>query len=166
MSPWWPSGVSPRPWSTAPGRTGLVAALTLTAVMVLNQSWARGICKLASILLGMLFGYAVALCVRHGGPLPDVAGAGMVLPAAVPCPSGLPSTLSGCVALGLLFAINSIQAIGDFTATTVGGMDREPTDPGASGGHRGLWCIQYYNGPAGRPAHGNLLPECGHRGHQ
>ncbi len=37
----------------------LIAALTLTAVMVLNHH-AKGICKLASILIGMLFGYAVA----------------------------------------------------------------------------------------------------------
>jgi NCS2 family nucleobase:cation symporter-2 len=29
--------------------------------------------------------------------------------------------------MGILFAINAIQAIGDFTATTVGAMDREPT---------------------------------------
>ena len=39
----------------------LIAALTLAAVMVLNHK-ARGICKLASILIGMLFGYAVAVC--------------------------------------------------------------------------------------------------------
>ena len=34
---------------------------------------------------------------------------------------------SACVALGLLFVINSVQAIGDFSATTAGGLDREPT---------------------------------------
>ncbi len=33
---------------------------------------------------------------------------------------GLAFDFSACVAIGLLFAINSIQAIGDFTATTVG----------------------------------------------
>lgn len=38
----------------------LVAALTLTAVMVLNHH-GKGSCKLASILLGMVFGYIVAL---------------------------------------------------------------------------------------------------------
>ena len=31
------------------------------------------------------------------------------------------------MALGLLFVINSVQAIGDFSATTAGGLDREPT---------------------------------------
>ena len=35
---------------------------------------------------------------------------------------------SSCVALGILFAINSIQAIGDYSATTIGAMDRTPKD--------------------------------------
>ena len=34
----------------------------------------------------------------------------------------------------LLFVINSVQAIGDFSATTGGGLDREPTDKELSGG--------------------------------
>ena len=49
-------------------------------------------------------------------------------------PYGVTFDLSGCIALGLLFAINSIQAIGDLTATTVGGMNREPTDRELQGG--------------------------------
>ena len=32
------------------------------------------------------------------------------------------------MAIGVLFAINAIQAIGDYSATTVGGMGREPKD--------------------------------------
>ena len=41
---------------------------------------------------------------------------------------------SSCVAIAVLFAISSIQAIGDFSATTTGGMDRMPTDEELSGG--------------------------------
>ena len=40
---------------------------------------------------------------------------------------GISFEASACVALGLLFVINSVQAIGDFSATTAGGLDREPT---------------------------------------
>src|SRR5699024_6714791 len=39
----------------------LVAAVTLAAVLALNH-YTRGFCKMASILLGMAVGYAVALC--------------------------------------------------------------------------------------------------------
>ena len=38
----------------------LVAALTLAAVLILNHR-GKGLCRLASILIGMLFGYVVAL---------------------------------------------------------------------------------------------------------
>ena len=41
---------------------------------------------------------------------------------------------SSCVAIGMLFAINAIQAIGDFSATTTGGLDRMPTDEELKGG--------------------------------
>ena len=109
----------------------LIAALTLTAVLVLNHK-AKGICKLASILIGMLFGYAVALCFGMVS-FADVGNAAwFALPE--PLHFGLKFDPASCVAIGLLFAINSIQAIGDFTATTVGGMDREPTTRELQGG--------------------------------
>ena len=108
-----------------------IAAFTLAVVLLLTNH-GRGICKLASILLGILAGYAVAFAAGMVD-LSGVTGAGWFsLPR--PVPFGVTFELSGCVALGLLFAINSIQAIGDFTATTVGGMDREPTTRELQGG--------------------------------
>ncbi|MEG1459496.1 MAG: solute carrier family 23 protein, partial [Acetivibrio sp.] len=41
---------------------------------------------------------------------------------------GINFEISACVAIGILFAINSIQAIGDYSATTIGGLNRTPTD--------------------------------------
>ena len=38
------------------------------------------------------------------------------------------------MAIGILFGINSIQAIGDFSATTVGSMNREPKTKELQGG--------------------------------
>ena len=109
----------------------LVAALTLAAVLVLNNK-AKGLCRLASILIGMLFGYVVALCFGMVS-FADVGDAAWFsLPRFMHF--GVSFDLSSCVAIGLLFAINSIQAIGDFTATTVGGMNREPTDRELQGG--------------------------------
>lgn len=109
----------------------LIAALTLAAVLILNNK-AKGLCRLASILIGMLFGYVVALCFGMVS-FADVGGAAWFsLPRFMHF--GVSFDLSSCVAIGLLFAINSIQAIGDFTATTVGGMNREPTDKELQGG--------------------------------
>nr|WP_325184692.1 nucleobase:cation symporter-2 family protein [uncultured Oscillibacter sp.] len=109
----------------------LIAILTLTAVMILNNK-GKGVCKLASILLGMLFGYIAALCFGMVS-FADVGDAAWFsLPRFLHF--GVSFDVPSCVALGLLFAINAIQAIGDFTATTVGGMDRDPTDNELQGG--------------------------------
>lgn len=109
----------------------LIAVLTLAAVMILNNR-GRGVCKLAAILLGMVFGYIVALCFGMVS-FADVGDAAWFsLPRFLHF--GVSFDVPSCVALGLLFAINAIQAIGDFTATTVGGMDRDPTDNELQGG--------------------------------
>ena len=109
----------------------LIAALTLAAVLILNNK-AKGLCRLASILIGMLFGYVVALCFGMVSYADVGDAAWFSLPRFMHF--GVTFDLSSCVAIGLLFAINSIQAIGDFTATTVGGMNREPTDKELQGG--------------------------------
>lgn len=109
----------------------LVAAITLVVVMILNHK-GRGVFKLASILIGMAFGYVVAACFG----MVTFSDVGTSSWFAVPqfLPFGMQFDVASCVAIGLLFAINSIQAIGDFTATTVGGMDRDPSNQELKGG--------------------------------
>ena len=108
-----------------------VAIFTLIVVMLLSNH-GKGICKLASILLGMAAGYAVA-AVMGMVDLSEISNAKWFsLPRFLHF--GITFEPSACVALGLLFAINSIQAIGDLTATTIGGLNREPTDRELQGG--------------------------------
>lgn len=103
----------------------LVAFLTLIVVTGLNH-FGKGIWKLSSILIGIIAGYIMALCFRMID-FSAVAGASFFqLPK--PLHFGVVFESSVCVAIGILFAINSIQAIGDFTATTTGGLDRLPED--------------------------------------
>ena len=80
-----------------------IAFFTLIVVTALNH-FGKGIWKLASILIGIIVGYLVSI------------------------PFGVQFEPASCVALGILFAINSIQAIGDYSATTIGAMDRTPKD--------------------------------------
>ena len=108
-----------------------VAAFTLIVVMVMSNK-AKGICKLAAILLGMIAGYIVA-AVFGMVDLSEVRDAAWFsLPQFMHF--GIKFEFSACIALALLFAINAIQAIGDLTATTVGGLNREPTDQELQGG--------------------------------
>lgn len=103
----------------------LVAVFTLVVVTALNH-FGRGIWKLSSILIGVIAGYGLSACfgMVH---FQSVAEAGVFqLPRLLHF--GIAFEPSSCVAIGLLFAINSIQAIGDYSATTIGGLDREPTD--------------------------------------
>ena len=108
-----------------------VAAFTLIVVMVMSNK-GKGICKLAAILLGMIAGYIVA-AVFGMVDLSEVRDAAWFsLPRFMHF--GIKFEFSACIALALPFAINAIQAIGDLTATTVGGLNREPTDQELQGG--------------------------------
>ena len=108
-----------------------VAAFTLIVVMVMSNK-GKGICKLAAILLGMIAGYIVA-AVFGMVDLSEVRDAAWFsLPRFMHF--AIKFEFSACIALALLFAINAIQAIGDLTATTVGGLNREPTDQELQGG--------------------------------
>lgn len=103
----------------------LIAIITLLTVTGLNH-FGKGIFKLASILIGIIIGYIISLGFGMVN-FQEVAKAGFVqLPK--PLYFGIHFNISCCVSLGILFVINSIQAIGDFSATTAGGLDREPTD--------------------------------------
>ena len=109
----------------------LVAFLTLAVVVALNH-FAKGILKLASILIGMIVGYIIS---GFFGMIDfsAVQGAGIFQ---IPRPLyfGMKFETSAVMTLVILFIINSVQAIGDLSATSGGGLDREPTDKELSGG--------------------------------
>lgn len=109
----------------------LVAFLTLVIVTGLNH-YGKGIWKLASILIGIIAGYVLALL--FGMVDFSAVAQASLFQFPLPLHFGVEFEISSCVAIGVLFAINSIQAIGDFTATTTGGMDRMPTDEELNGG--------------------------------
>ena len=102
-----------------------IAIFTLIVVTVLNH-FGKGIWKLASILIGIIAGYIVSLFFGMVSFEPVATASVFQLPHVLHF--GIRFEISACFALGILFAINSIQAIGDFSATTIGGLDREPTD--------------------------------------
>ncbi len=108
-----------------------VAIVTLIVVTVLNH-YGKGLLKLASILIGIIAGYALALCFGMVDFTAIANASFFQLP--IPMHFGIRFEPSACVAIGILFAINSVQAIGDLSATTTGGLDRMPTEEELSGG--------------------------------
>ena len=108
-----------------------VALITLAVVLLCNN-FGKGSIKLASILIGVVAGYLVSIPLGMVN-FSSIANAVLVQ---VPKPMhfGFEFVPSAIISLGILHIVNSIQAIGDLTATTQGGMDRLPTDDELQGG--------------------------------
>ncbi len=108
-----------------------VALFTFAIVIFLNN-FTQGIWKLGSLLFGMIAGY-IAACFVGIVELSGVAGASWV---ALPkfMPFEIEFVPSAIVSLAIVYVVNSVQTIGDLTSTTMGGMDRVPTDKELSDG--------------------------------
>ena len=109
----------------------LVAFVTLSIVVILSH-YGKGLFKLASILIGLVCGYVIALFFGMVD-FSALAHAGWVQ-APMPFEFGMRFEISAILPLAILFLVNSIQAMGDFSAITSGGMDRLPTDDELNGG--------------------------------
>lgn len=109
----------------------LVAIVTLVIVTILNH-FGKGFIKLASILIGMIAGYLLAICfgMVDFGAVSQASWFQIVKPMHF----GMEFEPAAIISVVILYVVNSVQAIGDLTATTEGGMDRSPTDKELSGG--------------------------------
>lgn len=109
----------------------LVAIVTLAVVFALNN-FGKGILKLGSLLWGMIVGYILAV-VLNMVDFSGIAAAPMVQ-IAVPFHFPIEFNISACVSMAIMYIVNSVQTIGDLSSTTLGGLDRLPTDKELSGG--------------------------------
>ena len=102
-----------------------VVALFTLIVVIFFTHFTSGLLRLASILVGIVAGYILALAMGMV-QFDNVVNAGYFEMPRVPH-FGLEFDPAACIAISILFVINSIQAIGDFSATTSGAMNRQPT---------------------------------------
>lgn len=114
-----------------------VALVTLLIVIFFNY-FTKGFSKLASILLGMIGGYAMALIYTFAGiaPLISFANVGKSgwFQMIKPMHFGIEFVPAAIISMIIMYVVNAVQAIGDYSSTTLGGMDRNPTDKELSGG--------------------------------
>lgn len=113
-----------------------VVALFTLGVVTFFTHFGRGSLKLASILVGMGAGYVLAL-ILDMVDFTNVANAGYFEVPRI-MHFGIEFDVSAIVAIAILFVINSIQAIGDFSATTSGAMNRLPETQELHGALLGL----------------------------
>ena len=109
-----------------------VVALITLAVVVFLSNFTKGIFKLGAILIGMIVGYIVA----YFAGMVDFSSVGTSSWFALPevMPFEIKFVPSACVSLAIVYVVNAVQTIGDLSSTTMGGMDRMPTDRELSGG--------------------------------
>ena len=108
-----------------------IAFLTLAVVLYCNQ-FTKGYFKLASILIGIIVGYIVSFALGKV----DFAAVGAASWVQIPKPLhfGIEFVPAAIISMVVIFIVNAVQAVGDFTATTEGGMGREVKDEELSGG--------------------------------
>ncbi|MDO5716187.1 MAG: nucleobase:cation symporter-2 family protein [Tissierellia bacterium] len=114
----------------------IVAFFTLVVVLACNM-YGKGIIKLAAILVGIIAGYILALII-HSTIAPgfmnfkNVVEAGwFTYPHIFPFKPEFP--IAAIATMSIMYIVNSVQAVGDISSTTIGGLDREPTDREISG---------------------------------
>ena len=112
-------------------KSWVVALITLVVVVILSN-FTKGIFKLGAILIGMIVGYIVAYFVG----MVDFSSVGTSSWFALPevMPFEIKFVPSACVSLAIVYVVNAVQTIGDLSSTTMGGMDRMPSDRELSGG--------------------------------
>lgn len=109
----------------------LVALITLAVVVFLNF-FTKGTLKLASILCGIIVGYIISLFLGMIS-FTDVGTANWFqMPKLMHF--GLSFNATAIISMVIMHIVNSVQAIGDLSATTNGAMNREATDEEISGG--------------------------------
>lgn len=109
----------------------IVSLITLAVVLICTM-FAKGLVKLSGILIGIVAGYVASLFfnIVDFSKLADAAW--FSVPKIMPFK--LEFHLDACITMAVMFVVNSIQAVGDFSSTTTGGLDRQPTEEELEGG--------------------------------
>ncbi|MCQ4764911.1 uracil-xanthine permease family protein [Cloacibacillus evryensis] len=111
-----------------------VALFTLAAVSFFSF-FTKGFTKLASVLLGMAAGYILAASLGMVSFERIIESQWFQLPQVNHFK--IEFHVTAVVSMVIMYIVNSIQAIGDISATTAGAMDREPSDDELAGGIMG-----------------------------
>lgn len=118
------------------GWNWLVAIVVLIVVLACNM-FGKGYIKLAAILIGIIVGYIMSLIINATVAPGFVSFQNLIEADWVTLPKFMPFKLTfpkpALITMSIMYIVNSVQAVGDISSTTVGGLDREPTDQEISG---------------------------------
>ena len=109
-----------------------IVGMTVVVIVLFLQQWGKGLLKDSAILVGMLAGYIVAFGFNMIDFSPIAEAAWFAFPK--PLAFGLDFRLDVIVMFVLLYFIVSVQIVGDFSVSAMGGLGREATDEELTGG--------------------------------
>ena len=108
-----------------------LAGLVLAISVFLNQ-YCKGIWSAASILIGMIIGYLVAMPMGMVDFTPVTEASWFSIPK--PLVFGMEFHASAIIAMLIMYIVTTVETVGDISAITMGGASREATDRELSGG--------------------------------
>ncbi len=110
----------------------LIIAFTVLIVALIAHQKGKGMVSSASILIGMVAGYIVAMLMGMINYGKITSAAWFALP--MPFQYGIAWDTAAVVLMLFMAIVTTIETIGDISATTMGGANREATDKELSGG--------------------------------
>lgn len=108
----------------------IVGLIVLFVVLGLNQ-FAKGFAKTSSILIGIIIGYIIALPLDMVDFAPIQNAGWFALPR--PFHFGMEFPIGAIIPMCIMFLVTAVETVGDVSAITTGGADREATDEELSG---------------------------------
>lgn len=116
------------------GANWMIGLFTLAVVLGISK-FASGFLRLAAIICGIIAGYALPTLFGKVDLSPVAAAPWVMMP--MPLEFGIEFHSAAIIAMVVICAVNSVQTIGDLSATTVGGMERELSSKELFGGLMG-----------------------------
>lgn len=109
-----------------------IVGMSVVIIVLYLQQFGKGLMKDSAILIGMIAGYILAFSMKMIDFTPIREAAWFSLPK--PLAFGLEFRPDVILMFILLYFIVSIQTVGDFSVSSIGGLGREATDEELTGG--------------------------------
>lgn len=108
----------------------LVGTIVIVVILILKQ-YTKGFTSVASVLIGIVAGYIVAVMLDMVDFTQVQQAAWFSLPTFMPI--GLEFRIEAIIPMCIMYVATAVETIGDTTVIAVGGLGREPTDKELSG---------------------------------
>ena len=112
--------------------TNWAVGTTVVAIVLALTAYGKGLAKSAAILIGMATGYVISIPLEMVNFSRISQAAWFALPQ--PMAFGVAFEMDVILMFLILYFVVAVQMIGDFSVSSMGGLDRMPTDQELSGG--------------------------------